>query len=212
MTTPVPPPGFPGRPFFDAVYQGRAPWDVGAPQPDLLDAITGWPPTGRVLDLGCGTGDLAIGLAERGHEVLGVDFAPAAIEEARRRVAAALPPDRRHAVQLLTGDAMRVSDFTGRISDAVDSGFYHLFEAEGREELARELASALPPGGRYYMLGFAVALPSPDVPRQVTEDELRSRFAPEHGWTIRALRPAGFATQGFDTIPAVLLCAERSGG
>ena len=60
------------------------------------------------------------------------------------------------------------------------------------------------------MLGFAVALPSPDVPRQVTDEELRARFAEARGWTIRALRPARFETRGFDQVPAVVLCAERS--
>jgi ubiquinone/menaquinone biosynthesis C-methylase UbiE len=40
----------------------------------------------RVLELGCGEGDLAIELAERGLEVTAIDLSPERIREARRRV------------------------------------------------------------------------------------------------------------------------------
>ena len=35
----------------------------------------------------------------------------------------------------------------------------------------------------------------PVMPRQVREDELRGLFAPEHGWSILALRPAAYRTR-----------------
>ena len=40
---------------------------------------------GRVLDIGCGAGRHAIYLQERGHDVLGIDVSPLALEVARRR-------------------------------------------------------------------------------------------------------------------------------
>ncbi len=44
-----------------------------------------FPPGSKVIDLGCGEGDLAAWLAEQGFDVLGVDIAPAAIERAKAR-------------------------------------------------------------------------------------------------------------------------------
>jgi SAM-dependent methyltransferase len=47
------------------------------------------PETGRALDLGCGGGELAILLAERGWEATGVEFSETALEMARENAAEA---------------------------------------------------------------------------------------------------------------------------
>jgi 2-polyprenyl-3-methyl-5-hydroxy-6-metoxy-1,4-benzoquinol methylase len=77
--------------FFDAAYRERLPWDVGEPQPALVVLLDEYPPTGPVLDVGCGTGDLALFLTERGLSVLGVDLAEAAIAQARAKAAERSP-------------------------------------------------------------------------------------------------------------------------
>jgi ubiquinone/menaquinone biosynthesis C-methylase UbiE len=51
------------------------------------------------LDCGCGTGFLSLQLAERGHRVTGVDFAPAMLEAARAKAA-----ERGFAVRFEQGD------------------------------------------------------------------------------------------------------------
>jgi SAM-dependent methyltransferase len=70
---------------------------------DVLEEVLPLPPS-RIADLGCGTGSLAVLLAERGHEVLGLDVSPRMIERAQAKAArvgvdavfvvgdAALPP------------------------------------------------------------------------------------------------------------------------
>src|SRR5260370_41535631 len=48
----------PDRSTFEAMYAGKAPWDIGRPQQPFLDAADRI--TGSVLDAGCGTGDTAL--------------------------------------------------------------------------------------------------------------------------------------------------------
>jgi ubiquinone/menaquinone biosynthesis C-methylase UbiE len=51
--------------------------------------LRGWLPDdgADVLDVGCGTGSLALLLAEQGHTVTGVDLSPNMVEHARRKLA-----------------------------------------------------------------------------------------------------------------------------
>lgn len=84
----------------------QAYWDQQAPhfdnEPDhgLRDSVVRqawqerlatWLPTRRVrvLDIGCGTGSLSLALAEAGHDLLGIDFAPAMIAQAAAKARAA---------------------------------------------------------------------------------------------------------------------------
>ena len=140
--------------FFDAVYREPAPWDIGAPQPAMVDLLADVPPDGPALDVGCGSGDLALHLAGLGLDVLGVDFVDEAIAQARSR-AAALPPDVSDRISFHVGDALRPSQF-GSFGAVVDSGFYHLFTPEDGEPYLDDLARALRPGGRLYLHAFAV--------------------------------------------------------
>lgn len=193
--------------FFASVYQGDAPWDIGGAQPALAALLDEYPPAGTVLDVGCGSGDHAIALAQRGLQVLGVDFVEAVIAQARAK-AAALPPETARLLEFEVADALRPSLLQRPFGAVVDSGFLHLFEPETRDRFVDELTLALPPGGRYYLLAFAVDFPAPNVPRAVTEDEVRARFKAEQGWRILALRAAQFLSR-VAPVSAVAACVER---
>lgn len=201
------------RAFFAEVYRGQAPWDVGRAQPALDALLAAYPPEGPVLDAGCGTGDHAIAIAERGLPVLGVDFVDAAIAEARRR-AAALPPDVQRRLAFRVADALRPSALEPSpwgppFGAVVDSGFMHLFEEAERDGYVAELARALRRGGRLYLLAFAVTFPGPGMPRAVEEAELRRRFPPSAGWRTLHCAPATFESRVAD-VPAIAACVERA--
>lgn len=192
--------------FFESVYRDAPPWDIGGPQPGMTALLDAHPPVGPVLDVGCGSGDLAISLAERGLHVFGIDFVDAAVVQARGK-AHQLPPGVARNPEFRVADALRPSLLQRRFGSVVDSGFFHLFEDDERDRFAEDLARTLLTGGRYYLLAFAVEFPPPS-PRKVSEDELRARFAPEKGWRIREIRPAEFLSR-VAPVPAIAACVER---
>lgn len=194
------------REFFDSVYHEAPPWDIGGPQPGMTDLLDAHPPAGPVLDVGCGSGDLAIYLAERGLHVLGIDFVDAPVVQAREK-ADRLPTGVAGRLEFRVADALRPSLLGRRFGSVVDSGFFHLFDADERDRFVDDLAHTLLPGGRYYLLAFAVEFPPPS-PRRVSEDELRARFTPEKGWRIREVRSAEFLSR-IAPVPAIGACIER---
>jgi SAM-dependent methyltransferase len=79
--------------WFEAVYElaegdaAGVPWGNLAPHPLLADWLARNPDLAgaRALDVGCGLGDNAAALAERGAQVTAFDFAPRAVEWAKSR-------------------------------------------------------------------------------------------------------------------------------
>jgi len=63
------------RVLFGVLYRiGLTPWDGHRLSPLLVDAVeSGELPRGAALDIGSGTGDAAIFLAQRGYAVTGID-------------------------------------------------------------------------------------------------------------------------------------------
>jgi demethylmenaquinone methyltransferase / 2-methoxy-6-polyprenyl-1,4-benzoquinol methylase len=98
-------------------------------------------PGSRALDVGTGTGDLAIELARRGASVTGVDFAPAMLEVARGKA-----PQ----IAFERGDALALRHAPGEF-DAVTVGFGARNFADLDRGL-REMARVTRPGGRVVVL------------------------------------------------------------
>jgi SAM-dependent methyltransferase len=167
-----------------------------------------YPPLDPILDVGCGSGDLAISLAQFGHRVVGVDFVETAIAQAREK-AASLPVEVARLLEFRVADALKPSRLGQRFGAVVDSGFYHLFEPDQCNPFVDELAQALLPGGRYYLLAFAVEFSVTNAPRQVSIDEVQARFTPERGWRILNLRSTEFLNRVALPVPATGACIER---
>src|ERR1700693_3516121 len=60
-------------------------WKTAQPQKELVEAIdSGWfPKNQRVIDVGCGNGEVSWWLAGQGFAVVGLDYSAAAIENCR---------------------------------------------------------------------------------------------------------------------------------
>ena len=172
------------RERFTGYYAApRAPWDIGRPQAAFVAA--GDRIAGRVLDVGCGTGDLAIWLAARGNAVTGVDFLAGPLAVARAKAAAAGV-----AVNFLEMDALAVGEIPERYDAVVDCGLFHTFDDARRSAYVSALARLLEPGARVFLLCFADAEPGTHGPRRVSAAELRAAFA--SGWEVESVEPARF--------------------
>jgi len=178
--------GHPGGRFHHHYADGSPPWDIGRAQPEMValeDAATFGP---RVLDIGCGTGEVALFLASRGHEVLGIDGVDSAIVQARVKA-----KERGLNARFVVGDVLGLlPTLEGRPFDAVvDVGFFHALSDEQRTTLAEELVDTVAPGGVYVMLCFSDRVPGAFGPRRVSEAEIRSVFSGD-GLGVREVRPA----------------------
>jgi SAM-dependent methyltransferase len=73
--------------FWDTRYRGgTTPWDAGTAPAKLAAWLASQPAGMRVLVPGCGSGYEVRLFAEQGHDVLGIDFSDAALENARRKL------------------------------------------------------------------------------------------------------------------------------
>jgi SAM-dependent methyltransferase len=163
---------------FDDAYKSRtAPWVIGEPQPAILDLQqAGWIRS-KVLDVGCGTGEHTILLTLLGYDVLGIDFAPNAVEQARVN-AAQKGVDARFEV----ADAMNLGPEPG-YQTIVDSALFHIFEAADRARYVSSLHAAVQQGGLVHVLALSDA--GRGFGPQVSEAEIRAAFG--DGWELETL-------------------------
>jgi len=188
---------------FARAYEGSPPWEIGRPQPAVAGLVERGELTGSVLDVGCGTGENALHLAAHGRAVLGVDGAPAAVDDARGKAT------QRHLTALFAvGDALRLVDLGERFDTVLDSAFFHVLpDDETRRAYALQLAHVLRPGGSAYLLEVsekAAGAPAPFV----RADQIRAAFDTPH-WTVESVAESTYSAT-FGDLPAWLVTVRRS--
>jgi SAM-dependent methyltransferase len=167
--------------LFRIFYRiGFTPWDGHPIAQNLQDLVEGTSgtlplPAGIALDLGCGTGDSSIYLAQHGWKVTGVDFVPQALEKARAK-AAGLSINFVHADVTHLSQAGIGADFPL----IVDNGCLHNMSDGDRDAYVREVSAVAAPGARLLIVAF---LPGGRFGvRGVEPAEMERRFAP--AWTL----------------------------
>ncbi len=168
--------------LFRAMYRlGFTPWDghpLGKSLHDLVEG-NGSPalPAASALDIGCGTGDAAIYLAQHGWQVTGVDFVPRALAKARTKAQAHQTP-----VNFVEADVTHLSSAgvgTG-FTLIVDNGCLHNLTGEDRDAYVREVTAVAAPDARLLIAaldpGEQFGVPG------ISRAEIERRFAP--AWTL----------------------------
>jgi len=170
---------------FDSMYDGIPPWDIGRPQKEIINAVKRGEISGKVLDVGCGTGDHVMYLAGLGQEAWGIDFSPNAIKKAKQKA-----ERRRVSANFRVLDALQLQSLGNKFDSIIDSGLFHVFSDEERLEFSESLSSVLRSGGSYHMLCFSDKEPKDwGGPRRVTQKEIRDTF--KH-WRLNYVSEARF--------------------
>jgi SAM-dependent methyltransferase len=174
--------------FFDKVYLGSPPWEIGRAQPEFVRLASEGEIVGRVLDVGCGTGENALHFAAAGHPTWGVDFAPNAVRRAQAKSEERLLP-----VEFRVASALELEQLGERFDTVTDCGLFHTLLDPDRPVYSKSVRAALRPGGRFFVLCFSEDEPTDwGGPRRVSQEELRTTFA--DGWDVRFIRRARFET------------------
>jgi len=175
---------------WEDAYKTVPPWDVGRPQPAFVELVRAEELSkGRVLDVGCGTGENALYLASNGFSAIGVDLSSRAIAAARAKAA-----ERRLKVEFQAGNALSLDFKDGVFENVIDSGLFHTFPDNDRPVYAGEMARALVTRGRYFMLCFSEKEPTDwGGPRRIRKGEIETTFSPL--FKINYIRDEFFATR-----------------
>jgi SAM-dependent methyltransferase len=133
-----------GKQYRERYESGDTPWDVNQPDFNLIEVVTEKPILGcKVLDIGCGTGDNSIWLAQKGFQVIGTDTSDIALEKAKEKASK----------DNVECDFVLVDFLKNRIEGApfgfvFDRGCFHSFNSEeDRRRFAQNVATHLEEAG-----------------------------------------------------------------
>jgi cyclopropane fatty-acyl-phospholipid synthase-like methyltransferase len=163
--------------FWDLTYLVGAPWDIGEPPRELTELVDdGKLHTGRVLDIGCGTGTTVIFLANRGFKASGLDISRVAVKKAERKAA-------RHDVtcrfyRLDFTDPKELESARLPAFDLlIDNGCFHSLSPNDRVSYSSSLLHVSRVGTVYLLWGFLRGSRPGFGPPGIELNEVEDRFS-----------------------------------
>ena len=151
---------------------GFTPWEAATddgPIPELLDRL----PVGRALDAGCGTGRLAVRLAEHGWRVVGVDSVTKPLATAGARATAAGVADR---TTFVKADVTSLDGTLGRFDLVTDVGCLHGLTTDQRVAFAGWV-TAHTDAGAYVVVLAAMPRTRGLGPKGIDQSDITAAFA-----------------------------------
>jgi SAM-dependent methyltransferase len=124
-------------------------WKTEQPQPEIDEAIrSGWfQKDNRVIDIGCGNGEVSRWLAEQDFPVLGIDYSAAAIENCRR-----LSAGQGKSISFEVADLCDETLELPTCASLVDRGCFHRIADNFRPVYAHNIARATVSDGHFLLL------------------------------------------------------------
>jgi len=130
--------------YRDQYKSGNTPWDIGQADFNLIEVVTKQPILGcKVLDVGCGTGDNSIWLAQNRFQVIGFDTSETALEKAKEKASEAGVE-----CNFLLADFLKSEIEGAPFAFVFDRGCFHSFSSESdRKRFAQKVAAHLEEAG-----------------------------------------------------------------
>jgi len=159
--------------FSDRYENNETPWDTNITPPEIIDILQILP-TGKALDLGCGTGTVIKTLLEQGWQADGVDFVQVAIDRAEQKLAH-FPTEQ---FRVFCYDVTALDTLDGLrppYNLMIDIGCGHGTDKSKNDKYATALAGLIRTGGTFMLY---IHQPREDSDMGWTPEDVRRLFTP----------------------------------